>query len=554
MFLLMYTTIENALKLRTGLCDVQLTDGGEHADLATTVAFTLAKERKQSPAKIAEDLARELSGDPGLENIQVTVKGPYINFLFGPTYVRGTLEDAVKPGYGNLPRKRERVVLEHTSANPNGPLHVGHIRNSILGDTLARCFRKAGYNLEVQYYVNDMGRQIAIVVWGFDHLDTGAMEGEKADHYVARIYIAANRELESDPGLVAEVDTLMQQVERSDSATVRRFRSAVTRCLDGFHVTMARLKVHHDRFVWESDFVRNGDTERFLSRLHRLPEYHDDGKVWLDLNAAGFEKEYVLRRTDGTSVYAARDLAYHMWKGKNFDRVIDVLGADHKLIGAQLQATMHLIGEKAPEIVHFEFVSLPEGSMSTRAGKFVSADELMDEVTKRAFGEVTSRRPELDEDIRKNIAVSVAIAAIRYDIVKISPEKSTIFNWKEALDFERQSGPYIQYAHARACSILEKAGEFSEAYELKDPHGIALAKHIAKFPAVIEEVVQELKPHVLATYARELADLFNAFYHYEPVLKSEGNTRQSRLTLVKAAKNTLKESLESLGIDAIRTM
>jgi len=192
--------------------------------------------------------------------------------------------------------------------------------------------------------------------------------------------------------------------------------------------------------------------------------------------------------------------------------------------------------------------------MSTRAGKFVSADELMDEVTKRAFGEVTSRRPELDEDIRKNIAVSVAIAAIRYDIVKISPEKSTIFNWKEALDFERQSGPYIQYAHARACSILEKAGEFSEAYELKDPHGIALAKHIAKFPAVIEEVVQELKPHVLATYARELADLFNAFYHYEPVLKSEGNTRQSRLTLVKAAKNTLKESLESLGIDAIRTM
>ena len=157
---------------------------------------------------------------------------------------------------------------------------------------------------------------------------------------------------------------------------------------------------------------------------------------------------------------------------------------------------MRLIGEKAPEIVHFEFVSLPEGSMSTRAGKFVSADELMDEVTKRAFEEVTVRRPELDEETRNNIAVSVAIAAIRYDIVKISPEKSTVFNWKEALDFERQSGPYIQYAHARACSILEKAGEFSEAYELSDPHGIALAKHIAKFPAVIEEVVTGTKtPH-----------------------------------------------------------
>jgi len=554
MFLLMYTTIENALRSKTGLGDVQLTDGGEHADLATTVAFALAKERKQSPVIMAEELARKLTGEPGFEQIQVTVKGPYINFLFGPSYVSRTLQEAVKPGYGSQPQKRERVVLEHTSANPNGPLHVGHIRNSILGDTLARCFRKAGYKLEVQYYVNDMGRQIAIVVWGFDHLDTGVMAGEKADHYVARIYIAANRELESDPGLVAEVDCLMQQVERSEKETVRKFRSAVSRCLEGFHVTMDRLKVHHDRFVWESDFVRNGDTERFLSRLHRLPEYHEDGKVWLDLNAAGFEKEYVLRRTDGTSVYAARDLAYHMWKGKNFDRVIDVLGADHKLIGAQLQATMRLIGEKAPDIIYFEFVSLPEGSMSTRAGKFVSADELMDEVTKRAFEEVSVRRPELDENLRNSIAVSVAIAAIRYDIVKISPEKSTVFNWKDALDFERQSGPYIQYAHARACSILEKAGEFSEAYELHDPHGIALAKHIAKFPAVIEEVVKELKPHLLATYARELADLFNAFYHYEPVLKSEGTTRLSRLTLVKAAQNTLKESLESLGIDAISTM
>ena len=127
------------------------------------------------------------------------MKGPYINIRFGPSYVRRTIEEAVMPGYGSLPRKGERVVLEHTSANPNGPLHVGHIRNSIIGDTLARCFRKAGYRLEVQYYVNDMGRQIAIVVWGIDHLDTGANAGEKSDHYIARIYIAANRELEADP-------------------------------------------------------------------------------------------------------------------------------------------------------------------------------------------------------------------------------------------------------------------------------------------------------------------------------------------------------------------
>jgi len=328
----------------------------------------------------------------------------------------------------------------------------------------------------------------------------------------------------------------------------------VSECLEGLRVTLGCLSTKHDRFVWESEFVRNGATERLLARIRRMDECHEDGRLWLDLSKEGFEKEYVLRRSDGTSVYAARDLAYHIWKGRNFDRLIDVLGADHKLIGSQLITTLRLIGERSPEIVHFEFVSLPEGSMSTRAGKFISADELIDEVTRRAYEEVDSRRDDLDDKTKQAIARSVAIAAIRYDIVKISPEKSTVFHWKEALDFERQSGPYIQYAHARACSILEKAGRFDSAYEFAMESEIALAKHIAKFPYVIRNAVRDLKPHLVATYARELADLFNVFYQFEPVLKSTGTTRQSRLTLVQATKNTLAMTLGTLGIDALDTM
>ena len=461
---------------------------------------------------------------------------------------------AVKPGYGNLEKKTTRVVLEHTSANPNGPLHVGHIRNSIIGDTLARAFRKAGYPLEVQYYVNDMGRQIAIVVWGFDNLDNKQLDGEKEDAHIARIYIAANREIEKDETITQQVNVLMQLVENGDPATVRKFRNEVSRCLDGFKVTMKGLNVAHDRFVWESDFIRNGNTERIINKLKRMPQAHEDETLYLDLSEFGFENKYVIRRSDGTSVYAARDLAFHAWKGANFDRVIDVLGADHKLIGAQLQSTMKILGDKVPEIVFFEFVSLPEGSMSTRAGKFVSADDLIAEIRKRAFDEVTARRPELSEEERRKIAASVGLAAIRYDIVKVSPEKSTVFDWKEALDFERQSGPYIQYAHARACSILEKAGDFTECFELETEQEIALAKQIARFPGIIERVVAELRPNILAIYARELADTFNSFYHFEQVLKSEGKVRDRRLTLVKAVQNTLKESLETLGIDAIRSM
>ena len=556
MFLEAKQTLERVLKETTGVADVLLTDGGEHADLATTVAFALAKQQKKAPVQIAQDLVKKLSENRELLDNGVTVmaKGPYINFILGKAYVRGVVKDATQPGYGSLAKKTVRVVLEHTSANPNGPLHVGHIRNSIIGDTLARAFRKAGYGLEVQYYVNDMGRQIAIVVWGFDHLDNLIHPGEKEDAHIARIYIAANREIEKDPGITQQVDTLMQLVENGDPATVKKFRKEVSRCLDGFGITLQDLNVKHDRFVWESDFVRNGNTEQIIDKLKRLPQAKEEETLALDLSGFGFENKYVIRRSDGTSVYAARDLAFHVWKGANFDRVIDVLGADHKLIGAQLQCTLKLIGEKVPEIVFFEFVSLPEGSMSTRAGKFVSADDLIAEIRKRAYEEVTARRPELDEPARREIAKAVGLAAIRYDIAKVSAEKSTVFDWKEALNFERQSGPYIQYSHARACSILEKAGEFTESYELETPTELALAKQIGKFPAVIERVVTELHPNILTTYARELADTFNSFYHFEPVLKSDGDVRNRRLTLVRAAQNTLKEALETLGIDAIRTM
>ncbi len=548
------TILERVLKETTGLNDVLLAEGGEHADLATTVAFALAKQKKQAPVKIAQDLVADLSKHPELTGMTIEAKGPYINFIFGKEYVSEIVKAALQPGYGSLEKKTTRVVLEHTSANPNGPLHVGHIRNSIIGDTLARAFRKAGYRLEVQYYVNDMGRQIAIVVWGFTHLDSTQHEGEKEDAHIARIYIAANREIEKDPQITQQVNELMQLVEKGDTPTVKKFRNEVSRCLDGFKITMQNLNVTHDRFVWESDFIRNGYTERIINRIRKLPQVRQEETLALDLSEFGFENKYVIRRSDGTSVYAARDLAFHTWKGANFDRVIDVLGADHKLIGAQLQCTMKLLGEKVPEIVHFEFVSLPEGSMSTRAGKFVSADDLITEINKRAFDEVTARRPELDEPARKAIAQSVGLAAVRYDIVKVSPEKSTVFDWKEALDFERQSGPYIQYSHARACSILDKAGPFEECYDLETPAEIALAKQIAKLPMVIERVIAELRPHILATYSRELADVFNSFYHFDPVLKSEGKVRDRRLTLVKAAQNTLKESLETLGIDAIRTM
>ncbi|HKL97313.1 MAG TPA: arginine--tRNA ligase, partial [Methanocorpusculum sp.] len=526
----------------TGLDDVMITDGGDHADLASTVSFALAKTERKNPAQIAIEIVAAISAKPEAKDIQVSAKGPYINFIFVGDYVAESVRAARRADYGALPSRTEKVIIEHTSANPNGPLHVGHIRNTVIGDTLVRAFRKAGYPVEAQYYLNDMGRQIAIVAWGVQNLHYDRLPGEKGDEFIVRHYVEANRIAKAKPEIEPEFDRLMEKIEVGDPETVKLFHDSVDICADGIKETLSSMNVFHDRFVRETTFLWNGSMQDVLNRIEKLPMMHHEGQMmYLDLSEQGFGNRYVLRRSNGTSVYAARDLAFHLWKNSQCDRSIDVLGADHKLIGAQLQTTLKLIGEQPPEIVHFEFVSLPEGSMTTRGGVFITADQLVAETKKRAMEEVTIRRPELDENERKKIANAVAIGAVRYDIVKVSAEKSTVFDWKEALDFERQSAPYILYAHARACSILEKAnaeGGFTECYDYSDSYELALAKHIAHFPYVLDKVVTELRPHLLASYVRDLADLFNSFYRFAPVLKAEGNVRNARLTLVDACRNT----------------
>jgi arginyl-tRNA synthetase len=321
------------------------------------------------------------------------------------------------------------------------------------------------------------------------------------------------------------------------------------------------MNIRHDSYHWESEFVRKGDVAEILGQLEKtgLTEY-DDGAFQLDLTTHGFEKKMVLKRANGTSLYITRDLAYHRWKSENSDRSVDILGADHKLVSGQLRTALRLLGVREPEVVIFEFVSLPTGSMSTRKGKFISADELLDEVEKQAYEEVRLRRPEESEAFLKKVAAQVASGAVRYDVVKVSPDKATTFDWKQALDFEKLSAPFIQYSHARACSILRKGealGEDALAIQadlLTGDNEIALLKKIGQFDLVIDRAARELKPHQLATYARELAESFNHFYRYSPVLDAQPALRQARMALARAAKNALRATLDTLGIVALETM
>lgn len=538
----------DVLRCLRDLCDERFIKESDHADLACTVAFKIAKEEKKSPVEVANEIAENLEPIGYIGKIEV-VNG-YINFFVSEEFLEDTINTIIDTdeNYGNL-NFEGKILIEHTSANPDGPLHIGHMRNAIIGDTLARIFRKAGFDVKTHYYVNDMGRQIAIAVMGYRMF--GFDENKKPDHAVVDVYIKANKEIEKNPELEKEVERLMIEYENFKDEVVRDFKFIVSKALEGIRQTLEVLNVYHDEYVWESEFLRNSYVDKILRMLEERGLIRKEGAWFIELD----EKPVILRRENGTTLYVTRDLAYHLWKNENFERFVNVLGADHKLYGRQLSRILEMLNLRPPEIVFFEFVSLPEGSMSTRRGKFVSADELIERVYNEAKKIVEDR----DLENKDEIARAVAIGAIRFDFVKIAPEKPMVFDWEKALDFERQTASYIQYAHARCCSILRKAvdrgmPDLDFKPELCTKMERDLVVLLSKFPYVIERVVKDLKPNYIAEYLLSLANKFNDFYREHRVLDESGEIRMHRLAIVDAVRIVLRNGLELLGIEALERM
>ena len=532
----------------------------DHADISSRVAFALAGNYKKSPKSIAEDIVKHIAL-PAEETLisSAAAAGPYINFYVNDLYLHKTLL-RIKEGTNTTDEnKKGKIIIEHTSANPDGPLHIGHLRNAIIGDGLARVLKRAGYDVETQYYVNDMGRQIAVVVWGAERIAIAT--NKKPDHAVVDVYIAANRMVEENEGYLSEIKALMGNYESGDEAVVKKYETVVSKSLSGIKESLKRLNIQHDRFVFESKFVREGAVDAVVEELLQKGNIKRDGAALL-LQLEGIEKELVIRRTDGTLLYTTRDLAYHRWKSSRCDRMIDVFGKDHELVSQQLTKALELMDVRAPEFVIFAFVSLPTGSVSTRAGRYISADELMEKIEERAYEEVDKRRNDLDGDMKREIARKVGIGALRYDMVKVSPEKHIVFVFEDALDIEKKGAPFVQYSHARACSILraaEERGFLLEEYKYsellpREESEKELIMKLAKFEYLVEGAAFELRLHLVAKYARELAEMFNVFYKYCPVLNAEINLRKERLHLVDSTKTVLHDVLDVLGIEAPEEM
>lgn len=560
MFIEFKTEVEHVLKeaLEKASYKYESLDLAEsdHADISSRVAFALAHEYKNSPKSIAEAIVKHIAlpTEDTLISDAVTA-GPYINFYVNELYLHESLQRIDAGSVQTDSKKRGRIVIEHTSANPDGPLHIGHLRNAIIGDGLARVLKRAGYDVETQYYVNDMGRQIAVVVWGAERMPVATTK--KADHAIVDVYIAANRLLEEHEEYQSELKAIMGLYESGDELVVQKYETLVSMSLSGIQESLKLLNIQHDRFVYESVFVRDGSVADVVEELTREGNIKREGSALL-LQLDGIEKELVLRRTDGTLLYTTRDLAYHRWKSNSCDRMIDVFGKDHELVSQQLTKALALMGVRAPEFVIFAFVSLPTGSLSTRAGRYISADELMAKIEARAYEEVDKRRKDLDEDKKREIAKKVGIGALRYDMVKVSPEKHIVFVFEDALDIEKKGAPFVQYSHARACSILRAAEDSSfltQGYNydtalLREESEKELIKKLAKFEYLVEAASVELKLHLVAKYARELADMFNVFYKFCPVLNVEENLMKERLHLVDCTRAVLRDVLDVLGIEA----
>jgi arginyl-tRNA synthetase len=533
--------------------------------------FQLTRFYESPPNNIAFRLFPLIKVTDDMEPPQLA--GPYINFAIRPhRFVEETLRGALTLGnnYGNLDDKRTRVLLEHTSANPNGPLHIGRARNPILGDALARVMRMAGYEVTTQYYLNDMGRQVVLLHWGWKHQEggPGPIDG-KADHVLVGHYQRANRKAEELEEVDAEVRSMMTLLEVGNEEAVKAVRTPALLGLEGIQQSLDRLDIHHDSLVSESTFVLDGSVTEVIDRL-AASEYtveEEDGALALELESFGVQgrsTKFVFRRKDGTSLYTTRDLAYHIWKQRQGDRLVNVLGEDHKLEASQLQHALDIMGTQIKvEPVFYAFVSLPEGKMSTREGRGVLLDDLMDEAVRRATEDTRSRRQDLDESSVEAIARAIGLGAVRYNILRVQPEKSMVFRWEEALSFEGASAPFIQYSHTRACSILRKAEEEGEPAMEMDPAEAAallsheaeltLARHLARLPRTVDECAEERKVHTMAAYANSLASAFNAFYRDVPVLQA-GQLRQPRLQLVMASRIALANALGALGIAAPEQM
>ncbi|MEM0139048.1 MAG: arginine--tRNA ligase [Ferroplasma sp.] len=494
---------------------------------------------KEEPQKILESIQKTVKDD-FIEKIEL--KENYINFYIKPSSMAKTVSDSIARFgiYPNTFQDTSKALIEHTSSNPTGPIHVGRIRNSIIGDSIFRIVERYGTRSCTQYFVNDSGKQVISLYLGHVKYHSG---DEMTVSNLLDGYQKIYDNISKDPEIGREVQKLDEQYENGDRELISKIQKTASIVLDSIKDTLAKLDIKISTYVWESNFLIYGDVEKMLNSL--------SDELLIEGNAKYVrvgDRKIFLTREDGTSLYFARDLVYHEFKAENFDWIIDVLGEDHKEHAKNLNFVLKNYMDFQPKIdfVFYGFVSLESGKMSTRKGNIITVNDLYDRALEESRAIIKIKRPGYAEDLVNDISSAVATSSIRYNIVKINANKPVTFRWSEALNFEGDSAPFIMYAYARASSILEKTDEQGELSDDYDEYEKALIKAIYMYPYYIQDAKEFLRADIIAGYLLYLVKSFNEFYLNCPILNSE--YIKKRIKLLRLFKITMEDSCSLIGI------
>ena len=529
----------------------------------TLVVFPLLRVSRQAPEATGTAIGEYLKANcPEVSSYNV-VKG-FLNICLSGTYWREVLQGvAADSQYGLLPQTGKTVMVEFSSPNTNKPLHLGHVRNNLLGFSVSEILKAAGNKVIKATLVNDRGVHICKSMYAWEKRFGGATPestGKKGDHLVGDCYVEYAKMEKEDPSVADDVHKMLVDWEKGDEHVRALWKMMNGWVFDGFAQTYKALGISFDRTYYESqtyllgkELVQKGlDTGVF----QRDP----DGSVWCDLTADGLDRKLLLR-SDGTSVYMTQDLgtAERRFAEYSLDSHVYVVGNEQDYHFQVLKLVLAKLGfDWAERIYHLSYgmVELPEGKMKSREGTVVDADDLIESMYQeaKAASEESGKLADLSAEDKDALYHMIGLGALKYFILKVDPKKTMLFNPKESIDFNGNTGPFIQYTHARIRSILRKAEEqglkasVSDGAELS-PKEVRLVKIVSAYPSKVAEAAESFSPAVLANYSYDLAKEFNQYYHDTQILREPDAILLSmRLQLISVVADVLRSATGLLGI------
>lgn len=535
--------------------------------------FPFAKLLRMAPPAISGEVAAKLSADPAAQALgEAFAVGPYLNVRIAKAAVSAqvlsaALDDASSFGRpGTLAGKR--IMVEFSSPNTNKPLHLGHLRNDVLGESTSRILAACGATVKKVCIINDRGVHICKSMLAYQRFGEGATpesEGLKSDHFVGKWYVRFHKLSQEDPRAEEDAQALLRKWEAGDPETIALWKKMNGWAVEGMKATYERTGVSFDTYYYESQTYLDGKSE-ILKGLEKGIFYREaDGSVWIDLSDEGLDKKVLLRK-DGTALYITQDIgtAIHRHRDWPFDRLVYVVASEQQYHFKVLFRVLEKLGfDWAPALYHLSYgmVNLPEGKMKSREGTVVDADDLLDKLAALALEEIQQKGREEAVGDPATVSAAIALGALHYYLLQVSPTKDMLFNPKESLSFTGDTGPYLQYMGARISSMVRKSAGSAAASGKVRPELLSgdaeweLVKTVSAYPQAVADAAERMDPALIAGYLYELSKAFSRFYHDCPILNAEdADLAATRLALSVATLRALKGSMELVCIPFLEAM